>query len=762
MRPEYIFICNLTCLLFFLLAERLFASGESGSDYSKGCAHLRCENGSRCVKRRFWCKDPPCPGMLYCSRSRKESLKGPLTCNTVRCSKGHVCVVKVRGCHWDEKCKQQLARCVTEKEYHEGAASCAGFECPSGERCILRETLCDNPPCKLIRSCESAEDVQLWFDVCQSLSCPSEHECFLRRPENNCHDPWWLCTHTPDCTLTVEDELVSKYCYGWVCPRGQKCAVRIVDSCKGFNCTIERSCRASLVSSATRNNKLILPVTQKENIRHTTPTEHGIEVSLTRQQIATTKSNLIAESLESSPNEPYVTLPYPTPRLNYNKPTVLDESKIVQSSTSLATSPADGKTEPTMSRDTERLEESRKIYIAADDTLSLPTMLEDINFLGQGYPIWIKNDPYRSLEAKDGNGWRYHAPQEPHKILLPPYEPAILVEGVGRRGQFLPFFTDAFDHLFNEAALISSPDVTPADIGGSKTDSTSTIADEKTVNYTNGSTGVEIENVKTNHSNDSSGDHANFPATEKTNAAPPSDKELGNYYDNHEWRPWYVIHDYLERNDQPQPSRGQGSESSIVDLATDDFYRNDTLADVESSTRTTDEKRSRVSETRYVDGRNKNLATLSPPVSTGQSDYSARNEKLHGLANYLYDTISVHHVGKSSREHGGSSAKQIFDVSSDGEGNQVPRKRRLDVFYLVLDGLRNRFRISVSARYSDHVSFRPITWPEPGERPVMFSYEASPHYTRNNNMRSNDRVVYDEYSSHESYDNIGGTEMTGS
>lgn len=101
---------------------------------------------------------------------------------------------------------------------------------------------------------------------------------------------------------------------------------------------------------------------------------------------------------------------------------------------------------------------------------------------------------------------------------------------------------------------------------------------------------------------------------------------------------------------------------------------NDTLADVVvMSTRSqiTDEKRSRVSEMRYVDGRNKNLATLSPPVSTGQSDYSARNEKLHGLANYPYDTISVHHVGKSSREYGGSSLKRLFDASSNGEGNQV-------------------------------------------------------------------------------------------
>lgn len=45
--------------------------------------------------------------------------------------------------------------------------------------------------------------------------------------------------------------------------------------------------------------------------------------------------------------------------------------------------------------------------------------------------------------------------------------------------------------------------------------------------------------------------------------------------------------------------------------------RNDTLTDIEMFTRSqiTKEKRSRVSEMRYVDGRNKNLATHSPSAS---------------------------------------------------------------------------------------------------------------------------------------------------
>jgi len=90
--------------------------------------------------------------------------------------------------------------------------------------------------------------------------------------------------------------------------------------------------------------------------------------------------------------------------------------------------------------------------------------------------------------------------------------------------------------------------------------------------------------------------------------------------------------------------------------------RNNTLADTKTFARRqiTDEKRSRDSEMRYVDGRNKNLATFSPPASTEQSDYSTRDEKLYGLANYPYDTRSIHHVGKSSREYGGSSLRQLF------------------------------------------------------------------------------------------------------
>lgn len=129
------------------------------------------------------------------------------------------------------------------------------------------------------------------------------------------------------------------------------------------------------------------------------------------------------------------------------------------------TLPVEEKTESTTSRDVKGLEIPKKIYIASKDALPLPMVLEGINFIGQDYPtIWIKNDSYHTvlLEIKNENGdaWGYHAP-EPYKILLPPYEPVILIEDTRERGQFFPFFTYPFDDPFNEAAvLISLPEIT--------------------------------------------------------------------------------------------------------------------------------------------------------------------------------------------------------------------------------------------------------------------------------------------------------------
>lgn len=68
--------------------------------------------------------------------------------------------------------------------------------------------MCKYFSCSLYRKYELASnrdelfaDVQIWFDECRKLGCPSEYECFLRRPDNNCIDS--SCAHTADCTLTA-------------------------------------------------------------------------------------------------------------------------------------------------------------------------------------------------------------------------------------------------------------------------------------------------------------------------------------------------------------------------------------------------------------------------------------------------------------------------------------------------------------------------------------------------------------------------------
>lgn len=43
--------------------------------------------------------------------------------------------------------------------------------------------------------------MHLWFGKCRILGCPSEFDCFLRRPENTCLKP--PCKHTPDCVTTT-------------------------------------------------------------------------------------------------------------------------------------------------------------------------------------------------------------------------------------------------------------------------------------------------------------------------------------------------------------------------------------------------------------------------------------------------------------------------------------------------------------------------------------------------------------------------------
>lgn len=79
------------------------------------------------------------------------------------------------------------------------------------------------------------------MDRCKFLGCLSEHECYLRRPEENCPLPF--CKHQPDCAAKTENELVeNEKCRGWICPKDQKCITKVIGPCQNDNCPIIRSC----------------------------------------------------------------------------------------------------------------------------------------------------------------------------------------------------------------------------------------------------------------------------------------------------------------------------------------------------------------------------------------------------------------------------------------------------------------------------------------------------------------------------------------
>ncbi|XP_044007297.1 uncharacterized protein LOC122851872 [Aphidius gifuensis] len=98
-------------------------------------------------------------------------------------------------------------------------------------------------------------DVFMWKSRCQYLGCLSEHECFLRRPQENCPLPF--CKHQPDCTAKNENELIkNEKCYGWICPRDQQCVTKTIGTCHNNNCRILRSCADEInIDSSNFNNR---------------------------------------------------------------------------------------------------------------------------------------------------------------------------------------------------------------------------------------------------------------------------------------------------------------------------------------------------------------------------------------------------------------------------------------------------------------------------------------------------------------------------
>ncbi|XP_011498544.1 PREDICTED: homeobox protein 2-like [Ceratosolen solmsi marchali] len=178
-----------------------------GSSDAKACQQINCKNREECVTRKFWCEHSPCPSITYCSKSKKDSLKGPENCDSVLCTAGYTCVVQNRDCEWNQsfmrtECKEHTARCVSEWELKINSVSCLDSSCPTDHRCILRESQCNQAPCKLTKTCALATD------------------------GNNYSK--------------------NVYCRGWVCPPYQECMAGVKMPCHHDKCQIIRSCQGSL------------------------------------------------------------------------------------------------------------------------------------------------------------------------------------------------------------------------------------------------------------------------------------------------------------------------------------------------------------------------------------------------------------------------------------------------------------------------------------------------------------------------------------
>ncbi|KAL7292803.1 hypothetical protein TKK_0013630 [Trichogramma kaykai] len=243
-------VVRLVLLLLFVIVETPWylakypCSVAMTTDKLQECRDIPCKVGEQCLVRKFWCSNPPCPTMVYCSKSRTESLKGPESCQSVVCPKGYQCLTQVNECNWDKKCKHRITRCVTAQVYQNQPTNCDDVTCPSGHRCILREMNCYRPPCRLTKNCARNADASAWIEQCKQIGCRSEYDCFLRKPQKNCTKP--LCNHTPDCLNEVENYETMKderSCRGWICPRGQECFIRHLNADCHEDCISTKECR---------------------------------------------------------------------------------------------------------------------------------------------------------------------------------------------------------------------------------------------------------------------------------------------------------------------------------------------------------------------------------------------------------------------------------------------------------------------------------------------------------------------------------------
>ncbi|XP_046747252.1 uncharacterized protein LOC124411830 [Diprion similis] len=186
------------------------------------CRRLMCGGKSRCVYRRSWCRSPPCPGMVFCSKEENSPVRIPSSCDSVRCSRSYHCSTRYvkdqrTGLNTDIR-----ARCIAGSELKFQAASCAGFKCPGVHlSCILREPKCRGFPCRVLQACIPEDKAVRFHAQCIHTNCSSPDHCFLRQPQG-CTTVSG-CSHDVACLHRLGDKFLHPACRGVLCSGGSKC-----------------------------------------------------------------------------------------------------------------------------------------------------------------------------------------------------------------------------------------------------------------------------------------------------------------------------------------------------------------------------------------------------------------------------------------------------------------------------------------------------------------------------------------------------------
>uniref|UniRef100_A0ABD2WHC9 Uncharacterized protein n=1 Tax=Trichogramma kaykai TaxID=54128 RepID=A0ABD2WHC9_9HYME len=64
------------------------------TDKLQECRDIPCKVGEQCLVRKFWCSNPPCPTMVYCSKSRTDASAWIEQCKQIGCRSEYDCFLR--------------------------------------------------------------------------------------------------------------------------------------------------------------------------------------------------------------------------------------------------------------------------------------------------------------------------------------------------------------------------------------------------------------------------------------------------------------------------------------------------------------------------------------------------------------------------------------------------------------------------------------------------------------------------------------------